>query len=124
MPLVLVVDDHPGVTAAVAALVRSAGFDAAVVHTGPEAPAYVCRHSVDLVVLDVSMPGMSGLDVLRALRSGGAYRDPPPVAMFSADESTREASIRLGAVGFVRKTDPSTLLPLIERHAQPAAAAR
>ena len=120
MAVVLVVDDHRGAAVAVAALVRCAGFDAAVAHTGPEALGYVCRHPVDFVVLDVSMPGMSGLDVLRALRAGGAYRDPPPVAVYSADETARAEAMRLGAVGFVCKTDGGTLLPLIERHARRA----
>jgi CheY-like chemotaxis protein len=124
MAVVLVVDDHPGMAVAVAAMARCAGFDAAVAHSGREALAYICGHPVDFVVLDVSMPGMSGLDVLRALRSGGAYRDPPPVGMFSADESARDESMRLGAVGFVCKSDGGTLLPLIERHARPGPVAR
>ena len=124
MAVVLVVDDNPNTAVAVAAMVRYAGFDAAVAHTGPEALAFVSRHPVALVVLDVAMPGMGGLDVLRALRSGGAYRDPPPVAMFSADETAREESLRLGAVGFACKSDGGTLLPLIERHARDGGAAR
>ena len=117
MAIILVVEDHPPLASAVAGMVRCSGFDAAIVHSGPEALTFMLGRRVDFIVLDVRMPGMSGLDVLRALRSGsGAYPDAPPVAMFSADETARPEAMRLGAVGFVDKTQSGTLLPLIERH--------
>ena len=123
MAVVLVVDDHPGMAGAVAAVVRGAGFDAAVAHSGPDALAFVRGRGADFVVLDVMMPGMSGVEVLRALRSGGEYGDPPPpVVMFSAGEFGREESMQLGAVGFVSKGETDNLLSLIERHLKPAAA--
>lgn len=116
MAVVLVVDDHAGVAGAVAALVREAGFDAAVAHSGPEALAFARDHLVGFIVLDVCMPRVSGLDVLRTLRSGGEYPDPPPVAMFSASNTGRAEALRLGAVAFILKEDAADLLPLIERH--------
>jgi CheY-like chemotaxis protein len=116
MPVVLVVDDHPGVAGAVAALLRSSGFDAEVVHSGGEALAFLRNHPVDFMLLDLSMPGMSGLDVLRALRADGDYPDAPPVAMLSAGEHGRDESLQLGAVAFVDKADADKLPPLIERY--------
>ena len=113
MAVVLVVDDHPAIAAALAATVRLSGYQVAVTHSGPEALAFLLRHAADLMVLDVSMPGMSGLDVLRALRSGGGYPNPPPVVMFSASEAARDESFRLGAAGFILKTEPDTLVPQI-----------
>ena len=126
MAVVLVVEDNPALAVAVAEMVQCSGFEATVARSGPEALTFILgRHPVDFVVLDERMPGMSGLDVLRALRSdSGAYPNPPPVAMFSADETAREEAIRLGAVGFVCKPDCGTLLPLIERHVSRAGAAR
>src|SRR5688500_18066658 len=121
MAVVLVVQDHPALAVAVAAMVQCSGLDAAIVHSGPEALTFVLGRRVDFIVLDVRIPGMSGLDVLRALRSGsGAYPDPPPVAMFSADETAREEAMRLGAVGYVCRSDSGILLPLIKRHLRPA----
>jgi CheY-like chemotaxis protein len=116
MAVVLVVDDHPGVAGAVAALLRASGFEAEVVHSGAEALASVRDHPVDFMLLDVSMPGMSGLDVLRALRSGGEFTEPPPVAMLSAGDHGREESLRLGAVAFVQKADADEVPSLIERY--------
>jgi DNA-binding response OmpR family regulator len=116
MHFVLVVEDHPAMAVAVAAMVRCRGFDSKVTHNGADALEFLRHHEVSFVVLDVSLPGISGLDVLRRLRSSSEYGDPPPVAMFSADEAAREESMRLGAVGFVCKTDSGVLLPLIEQH--------
>lgn len=123
MPLILVVDDHPVIAVAVRAVLRCAGLDSAVAQSGLEALEFLRHHVVDFVVLDVVLPGMSGLEVLRALRSGGEHANPPPVAMFSVDEMTRDESMRLGAVGFVCKADSATLLPLIQRHVRPLDAA-
>ena len=116
MPVVLVVEDHPAIALAVAASVRFSGYQVVVAHSGPEALAFLLRRTPDLVVLDESMPGMSGLDVLRALRSdGGCYPNPPPVVMFSASDAAREESARLGAAGFVLKTEADALVPQIRR---------
>ena len=124
MAVVLIVDNHPGVAGAVAALVKDVGFDPEVVHSGADALAAVRERPVDFMVLDVSMPGMSGLDVLRALRAaGGEYADPPPVAMLSAGDTGRDEALRLGAVAFVQKADADKLPQLIERHVGPAAGA-
>ena len=116
MPVVLVVDDHVGIAQAVATMVELSGSVAAVVHSGERAIEYLGNHSADLVLLDVSMPGMSGLDVLRVLR-GDARRTGLPVVMFSANDEYRDESLRLGADDFLRKDEVDRLPGLIERYA-------
>ena len=127
MAMVLVVDDNPGVAAAVAAMARYGGLDAAVAHSGPEALGFVCRDPVDLVVLDVSMPGMSGLDVLRQVRADAALAGLPTV-MFTAldDAATRREAADLGAREYVVKgrIDADSLGALVRRHLGPAAPAQ
>ena len=71
MTRVLVVDDHPAVAQAVVQMVQMTGREAAVVHSGPAALDFLRDRGADLVVLDVSMPGMSGLDVLRVMGAEG-----------------------------------------------------
>jgi CheY-like chemotaxis protein len=116
MAVVLVVDDHVGIAQVVEKLAQMAGCETAVTHTGESALAYVRAHPVDLVVLDVAMPGLSGLDVLRELRTEG--RLPAlPVLMFSASDQHRDESLRLGAVGFVLKHEADELPTLMERYA-------
>ena len=116
MAIILVADDHPGVAGAVAAMLRQGGHDAAVAHSGPDALAFVRSRPVDLLVLDVSMPGMSGVDVLRKLRADGTMPGLP-VVMFSASDHTRDECLRLGAAGFVIKGDADELMDLVTRYA-------
>ena len=126
--VVLIVDDHAPLARSLVSLCSASGFDAQAVHSGAEALAFVSSHaSVALILLDMSMPDMSGIDVLRALRvPGGAHADSLPVVMFSADddEGTRDELIRLGATGFVSKTNPGGLLRVVAAHVRPANAPR
>ena len=103
MALVLIVEDDPLVGRAVAMLLRELGHAHAVVGDGVAALAFLRCESPDLVVLDVRMPGMSGLDVLRGMDGD------VPVVIFSADKDAREEALALGAVAFVEKHDPEGL---------------
>jgi CheY-like chemotaxis protein len=97
-------------------LLNASGFDAQAVHSGTEALAFVrARADVALILLDVSMPDMSGVDVLRAIRTAGAHAASLPVVMFSADDdqTTRDELTRLGATGFASKTNPRELLRVV-----------
>ena len=115
MAVVLVVDDHIGMAQAVATMLRTSRHDAAVAHSGRAALDHIAAHPVDVVVLDVAMPGMSGLDVLRELRATGAHAHLP-VLMFSASKTSREEALRLGAAEYVLKHEADELPTLVERH--------
>ena len=123
MAVVLVVDDHRVMRDTVAALVATGGHEAETVHSGAAALEFIRAGRVDLVVLDVSMPGMSGLDVLRTLRADGRLPGLP-VIMFSANDGARGEALRLGAADFVFKEDAGDLLGLVAKHTGPAAAGR
>jgi DNA-binding response OmpR family regulator len=86
------------------------------VSSGTDALAYVREHPVDLVVLDLMLPGMSGLDVCRALRT-----DPKtaalPIIMVTAkvDERDRIAGLELGADDYVSKPfSPNELMARVK----------
>ena len=115
MARVLVVDDHPAVAQAVAELVRLSGCEADVVHGGQAALAYLRTRRVELVLLDVSMPVVSGLDVLRAMGAEGLL-GTTSVVMFSAEEGYRNKAMMLGAGAFVLKHEADDLIAEIERH--------
>jgi CheY-like chemotaxis protein len=114
---VLVVDDDERVGRGIVRLLFAAGYRAEAVRSGPATLAAVRQRKVDFIVLDLHMNGMSGLDVLVAMRA--EFNRPPPIVLFSAhaDEPIREAAVRLGAVGLIAKTKPEALLSLIGQYA-------
>jgi len=101
---VLVVDDQPVVAEGHRVLIdRVPGFEAvAVTHDGLSALARVRRGDIDLVLLDLSMPGMHGLEVCSALQ---ALPDAPDVMIVTAarDLESLRAAVRHGAVHYLIK---------------------
>ena len=118
--VVLIVDDHVPLSGALVSLFRTSGFDAQAVHSGAAALAFVQSHAaVALVLLDMSLPDMSGVEVLRAIRAPGPrHSHSLPVVMFSADydQAARTQVIQLGATDFVSKTDLDGLLRVVSGH--------
>jgi DNA-binding NtrC family response regulator len=103
---VLVVDDDPLLRKLVTDQLSRSGFDAASAASGEEALASVQASDYDVVLLDIRMNGMSGLDTLREIRK---IEDAPEVIMLTADTSlgTGIEAMRLGAYDYLTK--PSTL---------------
>jgi DNA-binding response OmpR family regulator len=98
---VLVVDDEPMVREVVATYLARDGFTVDVVGDGAAALAQWRAVRPDLVVLDLMLPGMGGLDVLRRLRAEG---DTPVIVLTArADETDRVSGLELGADDYVVK---------------------
>jgi DNA-binding response OmpR family regulator len=109
---VLIVEDDEAIAAGLALNLKIEGYTATVAHDAEIALARLAEHSFALVLLDISLPGRSGLDVLSDMRSGG---DPTPVIVLSArrDEFDKVAALRLGADDYVTK--PFALAELLAR---------
>jgi two-component system response regulator BaeR len=77
------------------------GFEVAMLHRGDEVERWVAAHGVDLVLLDLMLPGKSGLDVCRALRAAGNVA----IIMVTArvDEIDRLLGLELGADDYICK---------------------
>ncbi|WP_069767858.1 response regulator transcription factor [Streptomyces sp. LUP30] len=101
MKRVLVVDDDPTVSEVVAGYLDRAGFAVDVAADGPTAVAQAARRKPDLVVLDLMLPGMDGLEVCRRIRANA----PLPVIMLTArgDEEDRILGLEVGADDYVTK---------------------
>jgi DNA-binding response OmpR family regulator len=98
---VLVVEDDPTVAEVVRRYLERDGFDVEAVGDGREALARADERAPDLVVLDIMLPGLDGLEVCRKLRS----RTPVPVIMLTArgTEEDRVVGLELGADDYVAK---------------------
>jgi two-component system, OmpR family, response regulator MprA len=99
---ILVVDDEPAVRTALMRALTSDSYDVELAADGREALGHLAGHDVDLVVLDVSMPGIDGLEVARRLR---AAEDRTPVLMLTARDAVddRVAGLDAGADDYVVK---------------------
>ncbi len=98
---VLVVDDEPTVREVVAGYLRRDGHLVSEAADGPTALRLLESERPDLVVLDMMLPGVNGLDILRRIRAAGDM----PVIMLTAraEESDRVAGLELGADDYVIK---------------------
>ncbi|WP_329141125.1 response regulator transcription factor [Streptomyces sp. NBC_00670] len=98
---ILVVDDDPTVAEVVSGYLDRAGYVVDRAGDGPAALARAAAHRPDLVVLDLMLPGMDGLEVCRRLRERG----PVPVVMLTArgDEDDRILGLEVGADDYVTK---------------------
>ena len=101
MPQVLVVDDDPHIRQLLVFALEKAGITAREAEDGEAALAAVSAHAPDLVVLDINMPKLDGLEVCRRLRALGDL----PILFLSSrdDEIDRVLGIELGADDYVTK---------------------
>jgi two-component system, OmpR family, response regulator RegX3 len=111
MTRVLIVEDEESFADPLAFLLRKEGFTAAVATTGQEALEEFDRNGADIVLLDLMLPGMSGTDVCKALRTRSAV----PVIMVTARDSEidKVVGLELGADDYVTK--PYSARELIAR---------
>jgi len=101
MPTILVVDDEPKITRLVRDYLERAGFAVRTARDGREALMRARTDRPDLVVLDLGLPQLDGLDVARQLRHDSTV----PIIMLTArdDEADRVAGLELGADDYVSK---------------------
>ena len=101
MTRILVVEDEVSFSDPLSYLLRKEGYDVAVAETGPDALTEFDANGADLVLLDLMLPGLPGVDVCRALRA----RSNVPVIMLTAKDSEidKVVGLELGADDYVTK---------------------
>jgi two-component system, OmpR family, alkaline phosphatase synthesis response regulator PhoP len=102
---ILVVDDEPQIVEICRDYLTAAGFKVLVAEDGPTGLAAARRDHPDLIVLDLMLPGMDGLDVCRELRRESGGLAAVPIIMLTArvEESDRLVGLELGADDYVTK---------------------
>jgi two-component system response regulator RegX3 len=98
---ILVVEDEESYSDPLSYLLRREGYEVAVAETGPAALAQFDKNGADLVLLDLMLPGLSGVDVCRQLRQ----RSSVPVIMLTAKDSEidKVVGLEIGADDYVTK---------------------
>jgi two-component system, OmpR family, response regulator ResD len=110
---ILVVDDEPTIAEVVARYLERAGYDARTAADGPSALAAAANSRPDLVVLDIMLPGLDGLEVMRMLHENGGGRVPVILLTAKGEEADRIVGLRRGADDYVVK--PFSPLELVAR---------
>jgi two-component system, OmpR family, response regulator MtrA len=104
LPLVLIADDDADILSLVRAVLERAGNEVVSVGDGVQALASVTERKPDLAVLDISMPEVDGLEVLRRLRADSATSALPVVLLSArAQEADVKLGFELGASAYVKK---------------------
>ena len=110
----LIVDDEPSILEIVGRFAEEADFEVVACNGGPEALAYLKHHRADLAAVDLRMPEVGGLEVLRAIREA----DPDCQVILMSGEATIDSAVeavKLGAVDYLTKPfDISRLKHLLQ----------
>jgi len=117
MALILVVDDEEPVRLLLRDTLELDAYDVVEAANGPEALASFDERRPDGVILDIMMPGLSGIDVLREIRSREGGADIPVILLTAAgDDKTTWDGWSAGASCYLTKPfDPDNLLSWVER---------
>ncbi len=99
---ILVVDDEEGARELFNTILTDEGYDVALAVNGEDALTHMKGNSFDLVVTDIKMPGMDGLQLLQELRKLGSHADVIMVTAYGEVESYLKA-MSLGAAEYINK---------------------
>ena len=118
---ILIVDDSELILVVLRELLATVGHHATTAVSGAEAIEVLGRGGIDLIISDYHMPGMDGLELLKALREMG-NEIPFFLMTGTAPEECREKALQIGADGFITK--PVNIHEVLETIARVVAAAR
>ena len=115
---VLIVEDNPHTQKRLQSLLLPLGATVHVAASGPDALALVAQHRPDVIVMDIMLPGMSGLEVIRTLKAEAATSATPIIALTTLAMAGDMEQIRAaGADGFVAKPiNPDTLISTLKAY--------
>lgn len=110
---VLIVDDHVDSADTLALLLRSIGFDSQAVYSGEAALDLLDEYRPEVVVLDIGLPGMSGYEVARALRSRGCTAQLIALSGYGQEQDRARATAAGFDAHLVKPADTDALLRLL-----------
>jgi DNA-binding response OmpR family regulator len=111
MPSIVVIEDEQTIASAIAARLRGEGFEVEVAHDGPSGVNLCDLEKPDLVILDVMLPGIDGLEVCRRIQKVR----PTPVLMLTARDSEADVLVGLGIGADDYMTKPFSPRELVAR---------
>jgi CheY-like chemotaxis protein len=115
---ILVVEDDPDISRIISSTLDRAGFDVVIAFGGADAIRKLTRHRFALVLTDLAMPEVTGVEVIQQLRAATATRNIPVIAVTAHTwDRIAQAANEVGCDGYVSKPfTPKQLLEAIGRH--------
>jgi len=102
--LIIIVEDEPDIADLVAHYLRQDGFQTEIISDGARALERIRKASPDLVVLDLMLPEMDGLEICRALRTEDRFKSLPIIMLTAkSGESDKVAGLEIGADDYITK---------------------
>jgi two-component system phosphate regulon response regulator PhoB len=113
---ILIVDDHPTMREAMRLVLADEGFTVDEAADGARALDLVASDRPDLVLLDLNIPGISGPDLLEALKASRVTSGIPVVVVTAEEEEGRRAALQAGAEDYLTKPfSPRALVLTVEQ---------
>jgi two-component system chemotaxis response regulator CheY len=114
---ILTVDDSVSMRQMVAFTLRGAGFNVLEAADGNEGFARASKENVNLLLIDLNMPGMDGISLVKALRKLPQYATTPMLMLTTeASDAMKAAGKAAGATGWlVKPFDPSRLIEVVKK---------
>jgi signal transduction histidine kinase/ActR/RegA family two-component response regulator len=119
---ILIAEDHPVNRRLVSLILKPMGWALTLVEDGAEAVSTAARIPFDVIIMDMHMPVMSGLDATQAIRAGGGPNARTPIIALTANafDDDRSAWLNAGAADFLTKPiDPARLIDSILKTTEP-----
>lgn len=114
---ILVIEDDEGNAALFKDLLEAQGYDLEIAGTGPEALERIAARRPDLIVTDIVVPGLSGLELIRMIKDDAGRRDIPVLAVTSLPERLyKDRIMAAGCDAFVSKPFSVSTLWSTVRH--------
>ncbi len=115
--VILTADDSSSVRQMVAFTLKGAGYDVVEAEDGKDALSKAKSSAVNMVVTDLNMPNMNGIDLIKALRAEPKYKFIPIVMLTTESQATRKQEGKAaGATGWIVKPfKPEQLLAVVKK---------
>lgn len=125
MPKVLIVDDSPTVLTSLTRLLEEGGCEVITARDGLTTLSNVIANTPDLILLDIGLPGVSGLDLCVAIKHMPDFASIPIIVITGSQRQFDQTmAYRLGVAAYIQKpVNPALLLRLVGQLTQPHRAA-
>jgi CheY-like chemotaxis protein len=118
MKRILVVEDNEINMYLCCRIIKSSGYEVIEARTGEEGVALALKERPDLIIMDIQLPGIDGLEVTKRIRESEADGEIPIIALTSyAMAGDKKKALKVGCTGYIEKPiNPETFIAEIEKY--------